>query len=283
MIPWQHLVSSRAFFEELATDLSLGALAEPSAAAWYQGDLKREGFGHYAPGTWKTESLRLAVASLKEHGVPPVFVCVYAEMWQPAKSLAAHMTALTGEAYDVGADAWYFEVMPGAKGWSAHRGRSDAVLRQPDGFPDLLDTWVPLHDVSVHDACMHLLPLHADPHYPHAMSTPVEGLPPHLLPVRAGEALAWDANTLHAGGPCHPTMGRMRQSLGFTVGARARATSGRYHAARIESFEERVDLLAHQLLTYGPHGNAPADWTAWAKGHLTMLALSQHRGLGRTL
>ncbi len=252
----------------------MNAIDQTRPAVWLEGDLKRDGYGRYAPGHAETEKLRAAVASLKAQDVPPLFVCAYAETWRPVKSLAAYMTELTGEPYDVGCDAWYFEVSPGASGWSAHRGRSDTQLRLQGGFPDLLDTWVPLGDVSVHDACMHVLPLHADPHYPAAMSSVVEGLPPVALPVMAGEALAWDANLLHAGGPSHPVLGKLRQSLGFTVGARARAGAGRYRRGHIDTWETRIDLLAEQLLLYGPHGGAPPEWTAWAKGHLTLLELS---------
>lgn len=253
----------------------MGALKPVAHARWLHGDLKVEGFGRYEPPDDRSAELLEAADLLRERHVPPLFVCAYAEAWTAPRALAAYLSTYAPTPYVVTADVWFFDISPGRQGWSAHRGRADLLTRRSDAPPALVNTWVPLTDVGIDDACMHVLPLPDDPDYPFTMARHAEQLPPVALPVDAGLALAWDANVMHAGGPSHPTRGKRRVSLAFSVNAPAHLAGQGVDEADIASFEGRIDLIAKQILTYGPDALAPAEWMDWARGHLTLRRLAQ--------
>jgi ectoine hydroxylase-related dioxygenase (phytanoyl-CoA dioxygenase family) len=157
--------------------------------------------------------------------------------------------------------AWF---LTAGQGWAAHRGVTHDV-RDARGAPTLVNVWIAVTDVTKENACMHVVPLTADPHFPHAMScTDVDRSFAVALPVPAGGVLAWNANALHWGGAMQPGA-PPRASLSFTL------STGRQPPLP-NSFEARVDLVAEMLLTYEAVASVPADWASWAKLWLGMRA-----------
>ena len=78
-----------------------------------------------------------------------------------------------------------------------------------DGLPKLVNVWIPLTDATTLNSCMHVLPGHLDPLYPHGGSraNPVGDQNKLILlqnvralPAKAGSILCWSTGLLHWGG-----------------------------------------------------------------------------------
>ncbi|HZU84821.1 MAG TPA: phytanoyl-CoA dioxygenase family protein [Polyangiaceae bacterium] len=199
-----------------------------------------------------TSPLARAISALGAAGVHPTFVYVYDETWQVIEALRPWLAPLLGEDHDVLADAWAFLVDPRVDrgGWPIHRGWYEDV-RDATGSPGLANVWVALTEATTRNACMHVVPLSRDPHYPHDLRN-LAGLDDLgvALPVPAGSALVWSANVAHWGGRCDAGFDQPRVSVTFTVRRRGFAVE----AASVRqplTFRERLDLVAAQLVTYG--------------------------------
>ncbi len=225
--------------------LRLDALLAPSAAA----------------------SLARAIGTLRAQCLHPTFIYVYDEAWQALDALLDRLGPWLGTDVDVLADVWAWHIDPRTDrgGWPLHRGVYEDV-RDADGVPCLINTWLSLTDATERNACMHVVPLTRVPHYPHAMKD-TTGLEPLglALPTLAGSALAWNANSAHWGGTCDPSFSEPRISMSFTL-RRGDYPAGILALPRRLSFPERLDLIADQFETYGAREMAPErPEMRWAK------------------
>jgi hypothetical protein len=187
------------------------------------------------------------IGTLLEAGLPAVFVYAYDEPW----AIAARVQSLL-PGYDLIEDAWAFHVTPGRSGWAPHRGVSHVVLDRER--PEIVNVWVALSDASIDRSCMHAVALDDDPGYPDRLES-IAIAKPRALPVRAGTALAWNANVLHWGGPCEATAPGPRTSCTFTAVRAVRERDTGLNVRRVSpgslSFASRMDLVAAQIATYG--------------------------------
>jgi hypothetical protein len=203
-------------------------------------------------------SLARAAAALRAHDVHPTFLYVYDEAWQVVDALLPRLAPQLGSSVEPLADVWAWSIDPRTDrgGWPLHRGWYEDV-RDAGGVPGLVNVWVSLSDASERNACMHVVPLPRDRHYPASMRD-LSGLADlgMALPTTAGTALAWNANVAHWGGTCDPTFTEPRISMSFTL----RLPS---HAAILPplpsplAFANRLDLIADQIETYGEKELAP--------------------------
>ncbi|MDP9034832.1 MAG: phytanoyl-CoA dioxygenase family protein [Myxococcota bacterium] len=198
-------------------------------------------------------ALAQAVSALRAHEVHPTFVYVYDETWKVADSLRLWLAGALGYDVELLADVWAWHVDPAKDrgGWPIHRGWYEDV-HDPTGAPTLLNVWVSLSDATVRNACIHIVPLPRDPHYPHDLNN-LESLERSgvSLPTRAGTALLWSANAAHWGGICDPLCTDPRISMSFTV---RRGSGPRLDVPVVDgalSFRDRLDLIADQFLRYG--------------------------------
>jgi hypothetical protein len=276
-------VQSQAFWERLAPGLHIGrvaadgavfrsglvAVGEPVQAAWLT-----DGYVELPrildPPT--ASGLARAVLALRAGAIHPTFVYVYDDTWQILDAVRPAAAALLGADCEVVADAWAFCVDPRSDrgGWPIHRGWYEDV-RDVSGNPGLLNVWVSLTDADERNACMHLVPLARDPHYPNDLRD-LSGLEGAGVarPTAAGTALVWNANAAHWGGSCDPSFGRPRVSVTFTL---RRAGSTWTDLAPVRpplSFSDRLDFIARQLVTYGAAeldaGSAEMRWAAMVDG-----------------
>jgi hypothetical protein len=217
-----------------------------------------------------------ALQCLQDAHIPTPFLYVYDEAWQIAAGLAPTFDALVGGQAWLWPDvwAWLLPARAGVRGWTPHRGVGFDV-RDAEGAPTLVNAWVALSDVPLESACMHVVPLGADPHYPHALDRVdvdrnVEAAAV-ALPVPAGSLLAWNANVLHWGGAMSDHATTARASLSFTVArGPGPAGAGRFLPTDPPAFEARVDLVADMLLTYEAadrtrEESQGSEWLEWAK------------------
>jgi len=200
-----------------------------------------------------TLALARAVASLRAHSLHPTFLYVYDEAWHVLDALRPRLAPYLGPDFDALADVWAWHIDPRTDpgGWPIHRGIYEDV-RDETGAPAIVNLWIALTDATERNACMHVVPLPRDPHYPgdlrNLRSLEDLGLP---LPTPAGGALAWSANVAHWGGTCDPSFDRPRLSLSFTVRRRPQR-GGDLQGVRLPlSFRERLDVISDQFVTYG--------------------------------
>lgn len=192
-----------------------------------------------------------AIAALRAAGLPAVLVYAFDEIWAIGAAVRTQVEAMLGARYLLVEDVWAWEIPRGRAGWPAHRGWRRLLDRDR---PELVNTWVALSDVSPDRSCMHFVPLEADPSYPDALGS-TENDPGAVRPepLSAGQALAWNANVLHWGGPCSLDAAGPRTSCSFSL-VRADAIESLPFPA-VEPAEldlpQRLAVIARQIEVYG--------------------------------
>ncbi len=255
---------SEAFWRPLAPELHIDeplprSLPAPAETSAERARMLSAGWAKLERVLPRDECDALAGALVKLHhaSIPTPFLYVFDEAWSVAARLAETFEALLGSRARVLPDIWAWHIVSGegARGWAPHRG----VYELDAGF---WNTWIALSDVSEASACMHVVPLDRDPHYPNALDrVDVDPAIATPLPVPAGSLLAWNANVLHWGGEMKPGA-PPRASLSFTL--RAIETQGDFAPGAPPKFSERVDLVADMLLTYREASNTTGPWLDWA-------------------
>lgn len=221
------------------------------------------------------ERLVGAIERLRAARLPLVAVYAFDEAWAIAEALQDRIGSILGTRYDLIEDLWAFRVPPGETGWKPHRGVYERLDRSR---PEYLNTWIALTEASLERACMTFVPLDDDPGYAggslHDVTHDVSRSLP--APVGRGTALVWNANTLHWGGACSPTAVGPRFSITFTfrrADTAARSDLGAVRIVKPGSFApwERLDAIAHQLLTYGDGDLYVTEAArAWARATVRM-------------
>lgn len=227
-----------------------------------------------------TASLARAVVALRARHLHPTFLYVYDESWHTLDALRQRLTPLLGDGFEALADVWAFHVDPTRDrgGWPIHRGWYEDV-RDATGTPALVNVWVALTDATERNACMHVVPLSRDPHYPADLHdlTGLEDLA-LPLPVAAGSALVWDANVAHSGGTCDPSFLGPRISISFTLQRHGSVATDNYIPELPLPFRARLDLIAQQFETYGDRELSPdCNEMRWAKLLHGMRQAARHR------
>jgi hypothetical protein len=264
-----NLVASPDALLQIATELQIGqaeprfgAVPAPAGDAAERRWLVRDGFAGAAAAAPAEVAAALVrgIRALRERGLPATFIYAFDEMWAVGELVRDRIAAITGRSYMLVEDAWAWEIPPGEGGWPPHRGIGHVRLDRE--APEILDVWVALSDASAERACMHAVPLDDDPGYPDTLERVDAPLAAgRALPMRAGDALFWNANVLHWGGRCAPRAAGPRVSGSFTL-CRSDAAGafpelvGLPALARLP-FERRMDLVARMILLYGLH--APPD------------------------
>jgi hypothetical protein len=215
-------------------------------------------------------ALAVCIQRLVDRGIPALFAYVYDEIWQIAERLEPAAQAMLGD-HDLLWDvwAWCLAISAGSAGWPPHRGVYE-LERAPDGGPNVLNVWVALTDATPDNACMYIVPLSRDPHYPNALhDTSCAAQDARALPAQAGTVLAWNANALHWGGRCDARATVPRISASFTFqrpSARALGDLGTIDLRKNLTLRERLDGIAQMIVTYGEHDpQIPPALCEWAR------------------
>jgi hypothetical protein len=268
-----------ALVDELAGDLAISSPLASTAGRTTMAELggaeriAAEGWvetqGLVAPDV--CASLVTLVGRIVDAGLPAVFVYLHPVVLEIGELVRRRTSELLGTRYELVEDLWAWKIEPGHGGWPPHRGIDRALLDRR--APELLNTWVALSDAPIDRACMHFVPLDADPAYPSELA--LQDVPPNAAraaPIAAGTALAWNANVLHWGGRCADDAPAARVSCSFSL-ARADAVDhdgqlgiGTYLTPSALTPLDRVDLLASQIDTYGEgQPDVSPEVLAWAR------------------
>jgi hypothetical protein len=271
-------IESRAFWRELVPWLQItehGAAASAGCVSpWDDATWRTAGYLRLASvlDPALTAGLARAVTTLRARNLHPIYVYVYDETWCVLDALRPNLSRLLGDDFEVLADVWAWHIDPRKDrgGWPVHRGWYEDV-RGPTGAVGLVNVWVALTDATAQNACMHVVPLARDPHYPDDLYnlTSLDGLG-SALHAMAGSALFWNANVAHWGGTCDPSFAHPRISLSFTVQRRAALVLDTPALRPPLSFEQRLDLIAEQFGIYGKMELTPEcpemRWAAMREG-----------------
>lgn len=150
------------------------------------------------------EKLASAITNLVNQGFPPVFIAMYDEFWQVFRDISPLASPIFGDDYRLVTNfwAWYLPANAKSAGFPPHRDIAGAPLSD-NGLPWIGTVWIPLTDVTTHNACMHVLPASADPNLPNDPTN--SNIPQNsiqdirALPAPAGSVLSWNPNVLHWG------------------------------------------------------------------------------------
>jgi hypothetical protein len=228
----------------------------------------------------RTTQLTQALVQMLAAGLPAVAVYGLPSTWTVGERLRARVSAALGEPYLLLDDTWAFHIAPGTSGWAPHRGAYQRLNRRR---PEVLNTWVAISDAPVNRSCLHFVALDADARYPDDLALARVGRPDAApdrfvpAPLLAGDALVWNANALHTGGPCAPDAPGPRLSITFTL-ARADACARAPGAPHATAFGvrvidpgalepwDRIEHVARQVVTYGDGQTDVSDGVrAWAR------------------
>lgn len=278
-------VTRAAFFRELAPELHAGEatsfaplVISPGAARGARESLDAHGWFSIESLVPAREiaNLARAVEALDASAIPTCFLFAYDEAWSLGFAIAAALEAVLGARYGLAPDVWAWLVPPiaGRSGWRAHRGTYEDE-RRPNACPKVINLWLALSDVTVDTACMHVVPIDRDPHFPGDLRrVDFDDEDVVALPAMAGTLLGWTSNALHFGGPMTARARSPRISLSYTL--RDPPHTGDLAAA--PSFEARIDLLAQMITLYGDQEGASLRVAReWAELHEQMRALGARR------
>jgi hypothetical protein len=211
-------------------------------------------------------ALRDGLRCLHDANIPTPFLFAFDEAWELAIGLKETFDALVGGEARVMRDVWAWHIAvaknetEGTRGWKPHRGVSWDV-RDARGEPTLLNIWIALTDVGEESACMHVVPLDRDPHFPSELESDEADAPAIALPVPSGSVLAWNANVLHWGGEMR--RGEPRASASFSIRSIDIAQSERIDPHTL-TLDDRIDVISDMIATYAVADGVANEWREWA-------------------
>lgn len=279
------MVTRASFFRELAPELHIDGPAaitttalDPRAASAARATLSKHGYFSLSSvvSRSRVDLLASATRALYDRKVPTCFLFAYDEAWALGFELEDALHAVLGSRYHLVPDVWAWLIEPIAtrRGWRPHRG-TYVDDRRADGAPSVINLWLALSEVTAETACMHVVPLDADPHFPGELkSVEFDERSVVALPCERGTLLGWNSNVLHYGGEMTEAACEARLSLSYTLRDRREPPE----LERVPTFEERIDLLAQMIAIYGDQEGAElAAARQWAKLHLALHALGTER------
>lgn len=259
------------YWRRLNPQLSIGSPRHPSIEEerpWSRNELDsrvahmaRAGYLQASPfvdpGT--VAALRLGVERIREAGWPPVFLFVYDQVWDLARtpSVQALLAAVLGPGFREDSLVWCFHVAPtaGASGWAPHFDGPEKSNR--------MTLWFPLTDATLDNGCMYVVP---DGALPASVSTDPSEVAlnwsdlsatlrsARALPCDAGGMLSWRFHVLHWSSVAVDTaLPRISVAMEF-LGADATARPGEAPlidaTVRPEDFSMRLYAIGKSLRIY---------------------------------
>lgn len=261
------VLTDPAAWRAVAPDLTItaegGAIGTPpfdidEASADALGFLIRsQGYLHLPPVDWglPIATMAEALGALRKLGLSPTFGYLFDEFWAMFAKLDPMLVSLLGPDYRALPDfwAWYVDPDSGESGWSPHRDRGRATLRD-DGGPNSLTVWLPLTDATPLNSCMYVVPADRDPTYgtDEEQDFRFAFADIRALPAPAGSILAWNQALAHWGSHATPLAAGPRLSISFEFqrGDIEPLSRPLTRPRTLPPFAMRLRLVCMQLLQY---------------------------------
>ncbi len=268
-------VRDRAFWTALVPQLHITSTpralrwAAPSNTDAARASIRERGFASLEKIVPEDvcRALREGLRCLHDANIPTPFLFAFDEAWELAIGLKDTFDALAGGEARVMRDIWAWHIAApknadekAARGWKPHRGVSWDV-RDARGEPTLLNIWIALSDVGEDSACMHVVPIDRDPHFPGELESDDVDASAVALPVPSGSVLAWNANVLHWGGEMRSR--EPRASASFSIRTIDIAQSERIDPLTL-TLDDRIDIVSDMIATYAVADGVPNEWREWA-------------------
>jgi hypothetical protein len=275
---WQWLspnlhIADQAF----CSAISPFGIGDPTGQVFDQ-RIVEEGYFQYfiQPENWQISLGDMAetVKALVKRGLAPPLAFLYDEFWLLFAKQSQIIARYLGPDYLMLPDFWVWHVDPtqGQNGWRPHRDKGRHALF-PDGKPKSLTIWVPLTLATPTNSCMYLVPANKDRNYgtEKEKDWQFDYADVRALPGQPGNVFIWNQAVLHWGSatsrfsPDGP-----RVSVAFEFQRRDVEPFNRplMSPNTLPSFEDRLKLVAKQILQYQHMYPLSPDLAEFAKGLL---------------
>ncbi len=224
----------------------------------------------------KAENYPPLVASIKNlvaNDLLPVFAFVYDEFWLLQAQFKNILSEFIGKDYKMLPAFWAWHVDPTKEeaGWEPHRDRDRHAL-DDDGSPLAVTMWLPLNEANPMNGCIYLVPANRDRAYgtERESNYDFEYSAIRALPAKPGDALIWNHAILHWGARASDRATEPRMSIAFEFqrGDIKPMKDIQIDPINLPSFEQRLDLIAKQIIQYTHMYNFKKEMLEFAKTRL---------------
>lgn len=280
------LISKESWLQ-FAPNLNIESLeiSDPLAAIGpeYQGLMIKEGYIqlHNLELGLDLSKLEAAITVLAQQGLLPVFAFVYDEFWLLQAKFKNILAGFIGDQYKMlpAFWAWHLDPLKQEAGWEPHRDRDRHAL-ETDGSPLAVTLWLPLNEANPMNGCIYLVPANRDRAYntERESSFDFEYAAVRALPAKPGDAFIWNHAILHWGARASERATNPRISIAFEYqrGDIKQMKDMIIEPQSLPSFEQRLDLIARQIVSYTHMYNFDKSMIEFAKGRLNPRSKSSH-------
>ncbi|MDA0771579.1 MAG: phytanoyl-CoA dioxygenase family protein [Cyanobacteria bacterium] len=217
--------------------------------------------------------LESVISRLASQELLPVFAFVYDEFWLLQAKFKNILSGFLGDQYKMLPAFWAWHLDPSKQeaGWEPHRDRDRHALEE-DGSPLAVTLWIPINEANPMNGCIYLVPANRDRAYntERESSFDFEYAAVRALPAKPGDALIWNHAILHWGARAseRATSPRISIALEYQRGDIKQMKDIIVEPQLLPSFEERLDLIARQIVSYTHMYDFDKSMIEFARGRL---------------
>ena len=217
--------------------------------------------------------LESVISKLASQDLLPVFAFAYDEFWLLQAKFKNILGGFLGEDYKMLPAFWAWHLDPAKQeaGWEPHRDRDRHAL-EADGSPLAVTLWIPINEANPMNGCIYLVPANRDRAYGTERETSFdfEYAAVRALPAKPGDALIWNHAILHWGARASERAAspRMSIALEYQRGDINQMKDIIIEAQSLPSFEQRLDLIARQIVSYTHMYDFDKSMIEFARGRL---------------
>lgn len=279
-------LSNKNFWQEFAKDFhiedqafqnSIARLSiESSELEKAEKKLFKEGYLHFENKDILSGFAPCSDLVLKfvDQGILPIFALIFDEFWLIQKRIEKVFSTYLDDSYKLlpAIWVWCIDNQNDHAGWAPHRDR-DRFSVDENNKPKVLTLWVPLTEAKPTNGCIYLVPAHLDRNYGTENENNLGGFDLasiRALPAKPGDFLIWNHSILHWGAKAAEDSREPRISIGFEFqcGELEPMKEKIYDPLKMPSFEERLDIIASQIIQYVHMYDVPQSMIDFAKSRL---------------
>jgi hypothetical protein len=296
---WERLLSqlpkagSLEFWHDLNPDLSISGhpfrvsqpAPQPSGAllSEYRERMDEEAYFQTEP-TLPEEmltSMRRAIVSVKEAGLPAMFAFVYDIFYQGLTHFDAAFTSVLGQNYRLVPNfaVYYIEPSEQGKGFAPHRDAEYLNALDEQGMPTVITVWITVTEASPLNSCLYIVPKHRDTQYMDSVQDLTVTADAfawedvRALPTPPGVMSCWSQYLFHWGSRASRRAKdpRITYAVYLQSGQVAPVEEQTVAVPAALSFEQRLSMICRSLR----HNNY-ATFASWERSEELLAFLDRH-------
>ncbi len=293
---WERLLSqlpkagSREFWRDLNPDLSISdhpfqVVPQPSSTKLeeFRERMHEEAYFQTEPTLPDAmlKSMRRAIESVKEAGLPTMFAFVYDIFYQGLSHFDAAFRTALGENYRLVPNfaVYYIEASDQGKGFAPHRDAEYANALNENGMPTVMTVWITVTEASPLSSCLYIVPKNRDPQYAdsiHDLSVTADAFAwedVRALPTPPGVMSCWTQYLFHWGSRAsrRAPEPRITYAVYLQSGSIAPVTDQTVGVPAALSFAERLSMICRSLR----HNNY-TTFASWERSEELLAFLDRH-------